>query len=83
MDAGAPAHRCGARAIRQRRSISSGASAPGSTTTIARCATSLKPPQFATANDWIGHVNAMKRYTPLNSEEVSLLRSYLQNHAKE
>uniref|UniRef100_Q07J15 Cytochrome c-type protein n=1 Tax=Rhodopseudomonas palustris (strain BisA53) TaxID=316055 RepID=Q07J15_RHOP5 len=42
----------------------------------------LKPPGFATANDWIGHLNAMKRYTPLDSEEVALLRSYLQNHAK-
>jgi trimethylamine-N-oxide reductase (cytochrome c), cytochrome c-type subunit TorC len=42
----------------------------------------LKPPKFVTANVWIGHINAMKRYTPLNSVEVALLRSYLQNHAK-
>ena len=41
----------------------------------------LKPPQSATADAWIGHVNAMARYTPLNGEEVKLLRSYLQNHA--
>ncbi|MFZ5736240.1 MAG: NapC/NirT family cytochrome c [Pseudomonadota bacterium] len=43
----------------------------------------LKPPRSAKADAWIGHVNAMKRLTALDSEEVALLRAYLQNHAKD
>lgn len=41
----------------------------------------LKSPQSASADDWIGHVNGMKRFTPLSEEENALLRAYLQNHA--
>ncbi|MDF3810640.1 MULTISPECIES: NapC/NirT family cytochrome c [Rhodopseudomonas] len=43
----------------------------------------LHPPQYASANDWIGHINAMRRLTPLNQDEVALLQSYLQNHARD
>jgi trimethylamine-N-oxide reductase cytochrome c-type subunit TorC len=39
-------------------------------------------PGYATANDWIGHVNAMRRLTPLKDNEVALLQAYLQNHAR-
>ncbi len=35
------------------------------------------------ANDWIGHMNSMKRLTPLKGDEAALLQSYLQNHAKD
>ena len=43
----------------------------------------LKPPRSAKADAWIGHLNAMKRLTALDGEEVALLRAYLQNHAKD
>ncbi|MCG6207673.1 NapC/NirT family cytochrome c [Rhodopseudomonas sp. HC1] len=43
----------------------------------------LRAPNIATANQWIGHVNAMKRFTALDSDEVALLQSYLQNHARD
>lgn len=43
----------------------------------------LKPPGSAKADAWIGHLNAMKRLTALDGEEVALLRAYLQNHAKD
>jgi trimethylamine-N-oxide reductase cytochrome c-type subunit TorC len=43
----------------------------------------LHPPESVTANDWIGQINAMKRLVRLRDEEVALLQSYLQNHAKE
>jgi len=43
----------------------------------------LHPPQYATADEWIGHVNAMRRLTPLRSDEVALLQSYLQSHARD
>jgi trimethylamine-N-oxide reductase cytochrome c-type subunit TorC len=43
----------------------------------------LKPPGIAKADAWIGHLNAMKRLTALDGEEVALLRAYLQNHAKD
>ena len=40
-------------------------------------------PDSAKANEWIGHINAMKRFTRLQADEVALLQSYLQNHAKD
>jgi trimethylamine-N-oxide reductase cytochrome c-type subunit TorC len=40
-------------------------------------------PESAKANEWIGHLNAMKRFTRLQADEVALLQSYLQNHAKD
>ncbi len=43
----------------------------------------LRQPTTATANQWIGHVNAMKRFTALTGEEVALLQAYLQNHARD
>lgn len=42
----------------------------------------LHPPNRYAANDWIGHVNAMRRLTPLNEEEGRLLLAYLQQHAR-
>ncbi|NYZ12415.1 cytochrome C [Azospirillum sp. RWY-5-1] len=36
-----------------------------------------------TANQWIGTINAMKRLTPLDDEEVRLLQIYLQTGAKD
>lgn len=41
------------------------------------------PPNEYKANDWIGHMNAMRRLTPLKGDEAALLQSYLQNHAKD
>lgn len=40
-------------------------------------------PESALANEWIGHLNAMKRFTRLQDDELALLQSYLQNHAKD
>jgi trimethylamine-N-oxide reductase cytochrome c-type subunit TorC len=36
----------------------------------------------AKADDWIGHMNAMRRLTALNETEVALLLAYLQSRAK-
>lgn len=36
-----------------------------------------------TANDWVGHMNAMKRLTPLTEAEAGLLLSYHQSRAKD
>lgn len=35
------------------------------------------------ANDWLGHMNSMKRLTPLTEAEASLLLAYHQAHAKD
>jgi trimethylamine-N-oxide reductase (cytochrome c), cytochrome c-type subunit TorC len=35
------------------------------------------------ANDWVGHVNSMKRLTPLTEAEAALLLTYLQGRAKD
>lgn len=35
------------------------------------------------ANQWIGNLNAMKRYTSLTPDQYRLLLSYLQNHSKD
>jgi trimethylamine-N-oxide reductase cytochrome c-type subunit TorC len=43
----------------------------------------LHPPDSADANGWIGRVNSMKRFSSLDDDEVALLQSYLQNHAKD
>lgn len=40
-------------------------------------------PASAKANDWIGHINAMRRLTRLRSDEIALLQAYLQSHAKD
>ncbi len=43
----------------------------------------LHPPESIAANDWIGRVNSMKRFSSLDDDEVALLQAYLQNHAKD
>ncbi len=43
----------------------------------------LHPPGSVDANDWIGRVNSMKRFSALDDDEVALLQSYLQNHARD
>lgn len=43
----------------------------------------LKSPRSIKPDDWIGHLNTMKRYTALNGDEVALLRSYLQTRSQE
>ena len=35
------------------------------------------------ANQWIGNLNAMRRYTSLSPDQYRLLLSYLQNHSKD
>lgn len=35
------------------------------------------------ANQWIGNLNAMKRFTALSDDEYRLLLAYLQNHSKD
>jgi trimethylamine-N-oxide reductase cytochrome c-type subunit TorC len=42
-----------------------------------------RPPGDYTANDWIGHMNSMKRLTPLTEQEASTLLTYLQARAKD
>ncbi|GGF68862.1 hypothetical protein GCM10007301_30670 [Azorhizobium oxalatiphilum] len=51
----------------------------------ASCATchSLNTPEHFTANQWIGTLGAMRRYTSLNNDEYRLLLAYVQNHAKD
>lgn len=41
------------------------------------------PPQDYKANDWIGHMNAMKRMTPLSEQEAATLLIYLQGKAED
>ncbi len=43
----------------------------------------LHAPARYAANDWIGHMNAMRRFVTLDAEERSLLQTYLQLHAKD
>lgn len=43
----------------------------------------LRPPGAYTANDWIGHMNTMKRLTPLTDQEASVLLTYLQARGKD
>ncbi|NVK18200.1 MAG: NapC/NirT family cytochrome c [Methylocystaceae bacterium] len=45
------------------------------------CHTKYKANAYS-ANDWIGHFNAMKRLTPMQEHEADMLLFYLQNHAK-
>lgn len=42
-----------------------------------------QPPQDYKANDWIGHMNAMKRLTPLTEQEAATLLIYLQGQARD
>lgn len=42
-----------------------------------------KPTDAYGANDWVGHMNSMKRLTPLTEAEAGLLLVYLQRHAKD
>lgn len=42
-----------------------------------------KPAAAYGANDWLGHMNTMKRLTPLNEDEAALLLAYQQTHAKD
>lgn len=44
---------------------------------------SVYPPVAYKANDWIGHMNSMKRMTPLTEQESSLLLTWLQIMAKD
>lgn len=44
---------------------------------------SLPEPGHLLANQWIGNLNAMKRYTSLTPDQYRLLLSYLQNHSKD
>ncbi|HRJ62189.1 MAG TPA: cytochrome C, partial [Azospirillaceae bacterium] len=41
------------------------------------------PPDRYAANDWVGHMNAMRRLTKLTEEEGRLLLAYLQNAARD
>ena len=41
------------------------------------------PPTAYTANEWIGNINAMRRLTKLDDEEIRLLQAYLQLHARD
>ncbi|MBI2241603.1 MAG: NapC/NirT family cytochrome c [Magnetospirillum gryphiswaldense] len=42
-----------------------------------------KPAAAYAANDWLGHMNTMKRLTPLTDDEAALLLAYQQSHAKD
>jgi len=42
-----------------------------------------RPAAAYAANDWLGHMNSMKRLTPLTDAEASLLLAYQQSHAKD
>ncbi|MBK1624826.1 c-type cytochrome [Afifella marina] len=50
--------------------------------TCAACHTLPEPSHFL-ANQWIGTLGAMKRFTSLAPDEYRLLLAYLQNHAKD
>lgn len=41
------------------------------------------PPDRYAANDWVGHMNAMRRLTKLTEEEGRLLLAYVQNAARD
>ncbi|MDP3958498.1 MAG: pentaheme c-type cytochrome TorC [Pseudorhodobacter sp.] len=41
------------------------------------------PTDHYLANQWIGTLNAMKRFTPLDDEQYRLLQKYVQLHAKD
>jgi trimethylamine-N-oxide reductase cytochrome c-type subunit TorC len=43
----------------------------------------LHAPARYAANDWIGHMNAMRRFVALDAEQTRLLQTYLQLHAKD
>ena len=51
----------------------------------ASCATchSLPHPDRYLANQWIGNLNAMKRFTSLGDDQYRLLLAYLQNHSRD
>ncbi|MGE4281111.1 MAG: NapC/NirT family cytochrome c, partial [Magnetospirillum sp.] len=42
-----------------------------------------RPAGAYAANDWLGHMNSMKRLTPLTEAEAGLLLAYQQRHAKD
>jgi mono/diheme cytochrome c family protein len=44
---------------------------------------SLPEPHQYLANQWIGNLGAMRRYTSLTSDQYRLLLGYLQNHAQD
>ena len=44
---------------------------------------SLRATNSVLANQWIGNLNAMKRFIPLDQEQYRLLLKYLQFHAKD
>ncbi|MDR3516965.1 MAG: c-type cytochrome [Azospirillaceae bacterium] len=44
---------------------------------------SLPEPQHFLANQWIGNLGAMRRYTSLTGDQYRLLLGYLQNHAQD
>jgi len=44
---------------------------------------SLPKQDHLLANQWIGNLNAMKRYTSLTADQYRLLLGYLQNHSKD
>jgi trimethylamine-N-oxide reductase cytochrome c-type subunit TorC len=43
----------------------------------------LRRPEAYSANDWVGHVNSMKRLTPLTESEAATLLTFLQLRAHE
>ncbi len=51
----------------------------------ASCGTchSTVPPEHMLANQWIGALNAMKRFIPLDKEQYRFLQKYLQMHASD
>lgn len=51
-------------------------------TTCASCHT-LPDKSHYTANQWIGTLNSMKRFTTFNDDEYRLILSYLQNHSRD
>lgn len=57
----------------------------GEETFHASCATchALPHPEDFLANQWIGTLGAMKRFTSLDDAEYRLLLTWLQNHSKD
>ncbi|WP_048305458.1 c-type cytochrome [Halomonas sp. PR-M31] len=51
-------------------------------TTCSSCHT-LPGKEHYTANQWIGTLKSMKRFTSFNDDEYRLILSYLQNHSKD
>ncbi len=50
--------------------------------TCAACHSLPEPRQFS-ANQWVGTLNGMRRYTSLTDDQYRMLLSYVQNHARD